>query len=192
MDWTALPASCNVAVMRKRGEGKAALLEAARSEFERHGYGGTNTNMIARAAGYAPQTFYRHFADKRAAFIAVYEHWAKEELALLAEAASAEEVADVLTGHHSRHRLFRRSLRAMSVEDEEVGAARSRARLQQVELLAGRHEGFARLNVAEQLATVLTFERLCDAVADSEFVKCGVDDASARAVIISRIRTSFF
>lgn len=187
-----MPASCNVAVMRKRGDGKAALLEAARTEFERQGYGGTNTNMIARAAGYAPQTFYRHFADKRAAFIAVYEQWAKEELALLAETASAEEVADVLIGHHSRHRIFRRSLRAMSVEDEEVGTVRSRARLQQAQLLAARHEGFARLCVAEQLATILTFERLCDALADSEFARCGVDDANAKAVIISRIEATFF
>jgi hypothetical protein len=32
--------------------------------FNRVGYGGTDSNRIARAAGYAPGTFYKHFSDK--------------------------------------------------------------------------------------------------------------------------------
>ena len=51
------------------------LVEAAADAFNAHGFHGTDTNKIARAAGFAPQTFYRHFEDKLAIFIAVYEAW---------------------------------------------------------------------------------------------------------------------
>src|SRR4051812_9867208 len=56
-------------VTRERGAGREALLEAARAEFDESGFEGTDTNRIARRAGYAPQTFYRHFTDKTAIFI---------------------------------------------------------------------------------------------------------------------------
>jgi len=49
---------------RKRNT-RQDLVEAAIAEFETVGFEGTNTNRIARAAGYAPQTFYRHFDDKK-------------------------------------------------------------------------------------------------------------------------------
>ena len=59
----------------------AALLGAAEAEFNATGFHGTDSNRIARRAGYAPQTFYRHFTDKTDAFVAVYERWWKAESA---------------------------------------------------------------------------------------------------------------
>ena len=41
------------------------------AEFIESGYAGTDTNRIARRAGFAPQTFYRWFADKTAILRAV-------------------------------------------------------------------------------------------------------------------------
>jgi AcrR family transcriptional regulator len=39
------------------------LIAAAAAEFNEFGFSGTDTNRIARRAGYAPQTFYRWFKD---------------------------------------------------------------------------------------------------------------------------------
>src|SRR5713226_3801558 len=61
----------------------AKLIAAAAKEFNTRGFHGTDTNRIARRAGFAPQTFYRHFADKTAIFLAVYERWWKDESAAL-------------------------------------------------------------------------------------------------------------
>jgi AcrR family transcriptional regulator len=55
-------------------ESRRALLKAAAKIFNSEGYFATDSNRIARAAGYAPGTFYTHFADKRAIFLAVYEN----------------------------------------------------------------------------------------------------------------------
>jgi AcrR family transcriptional regulator len=48
------------------------LVQAAAAEFREQGFAGTDTNRIARRAGFAPQTFYRWFTDKTEIFIAVY------------------------------------------------------------------------------------------------------------------------
>ncbi|MGG6497807.1 UNVERIFIED_CONTAM: TetR/AcrR family transcriptional regulator, partial [Bacteroidetes bacterium 56_B9] len=49
-------------------ESRRALVEAAAQIFNTVGYFGTDTNRIAKAAGYTPGTFYTHFPDKRAIF----------------------------------------------------------------------------------------------------------------------------
>ncbi|MEQ9319180.1 MAG: TetR/AcrR family transcriptional regulator [Polyangiaceae bacterium] len=49
------------------------LVRAAADEFNRAGFGGTNTNKIARAAGFAPATFYRYFDDKKAIMVAAFD-----------------------------------------------------------------------------------------------------------------------
>jgi AcrR family transcriptional regulator len=66
-------------VPRNPEETRARLVDAAEAEFNAHGFDGTDTNRIARRAGYAPQTFYRHFADKTAVFLAVYDRWWRNE-----------------------------------------------------------------------------------------------------------------
>src|SRR5215470_8598720 len=54
------------------------LVRAAAREFNEHGFLGTDTNRIARRAGFAPQTFYRWFGDKTEIFIKVYEQWQRD------------------------------------------------------------------------------------------------------------------
>src|SRR5258707_5965558 len=90
------------------------LLDAARRLFNSDGFLATDTNKIARAAGFAPQTFYRHFGDKTEAFLEVYDTWWKSELAALGQLrqpGSAEKAAQVTLAFHRRWRIFRRSLR---------------------------------------------------------------------------------
>ena len=54
---------------------RTRLLNAATEEFNEKGFAGTDTNQIARQAGFAPQTFYRWFDDKTQIFIAAYRGW---------------------------------------------------------------------------------------------------------------------
>ncbi len=172
----------------RRGEGRRALLEAARTEFEELGYTGTNSNTIARRAGFAPQTFYRHFKDKLAIFLEVYAAWVAEEGVALAGATSARAFAEAIIAHHVKHKVFRRSLRALTVEDPAVGAARAAARLTQIEALARNSQKFAARSFADQCAALLTIERLCDAVADGDYDALGVAPAEAKATVIRAIR----
>ena len=43
---------------------REALVDAAARIFNGSGYFATDTNAIAREAGYAPASFYKHFKDK--------------------------------------------------------------------------------------------------------------------------------
>ena len=43
------------------------------------GFHGTDSNHIAREAGYSTGVFYKHFADKRDIFLAAYETWVVSE-----------------------------------------------------------------------------------------------------------------
>jgi AcrR family transcriptional regulator len=61
------------------------LVDAARKEFQQHGFGGTDTNKIARRAGFFPRAFYRWFEDKRAICLAVYTAWVREEFSRIAQ-----------------------------------------------------------------------------------------------------------
>ena len=73
------------------------LLYAAAAEFNEHGFAGTDTNRIARRAGFAPQTFYRWYEDKIEIFIRVYEYWEGLEAAAL-QGLLAQNATDALVG----------------------------------------------------------------------------------------------
>jgi AcrR family transcriptional regulator len=158
------------------------LIGAATAEFEERGFGGTDTNRIARRAGFAPQTFYRWFKDKTAIFLAVYRAWEDAEYdtvsALLAGGAGDAAIASAVIAHHRAYRVFRRSLRTLSVEQDEVRRARAETRLRQAEqirLWAGP-DAPPRETIAVNL---LVLERLSDAVAEGEFADMGLSDAEA-------------
>ena len=65
--------------MAKPAKTTQQLLQAAADEFNEQGFQGTDTNKIAQRAGFSPQTFYRHFPNKTAVFVAVYEAWESQE-----------------------------------------------------------------------------------------------------------------
>lgn len=172
----------------------AKLVEAAAAEFNEHGFSGTDTNRIARRAGFAPQTFYRWFEDKIDVFIRVYDLWQAEEARalapLLAQNAPDEEVAAAAVAHHHAYLQFRRSLRQLSLEHPQVRAARAASRLRQIERIR-MGQGARALEPTLLAPWLLEMERLSDALAEGEITDMGLDPAATRtalAAIIGRIR----
>jgi AcrR family transcriptional regulator len=177
---------------RSSQETAARLIAAAENEFNSRGFFGTDTNRIARAAGYAPQTFYRHFKDKIEIFLAVYERWWRAESDAVGKvlsrggAANLPKVADVMIAFHVEWRIFRRSLRHLSAEDDRVGAARVSARRHQIETAKPLIPG-PKKSDSEIAAVLLVLERLCDAVAEKEFIAMGFRESDARKAVISAL-----
>lgn len=167
---------------------RAALVAAAAIEFELVGYEHTNTNAIARRAGYAPQTFYRHFKDKLAIFLAVYEQWTQDELRIIVEAGSTDELVAATLAQHNATKLFRRTLRDLTVRAPDVAEARAASRRRQLDGLRDRAPDFAKQSPALQAGALLTFERLCDALVEGEFERLGVDMDEAVRLLANLIR----
>jgi len=159
--------------------------------FNRAGYHGTDSNRLARAAGYAPGSFYKHFPDKRAAFVAAYADWVTAEWrALSAIAAGAgdadtqvERIVHLLLAWHRRWRVFRASLRVLVASDARVRRAHRRQRRRQLEWLRALRErqGQPARPRADDVLLLLTLERVCDAAADGELRDLGVAPAAAAA-----------
>ncbi len=168
------------------GETAERLLEAAMTAFMTDGFAGTDTNRIARAAGFAPQTFYRWYPDKVAIFIACYHRWEQEERLMLdrarARGADARQLARVIVRHHRHYRHFRRSLRQLAVAHATVRAARAASRQRQAEYLLSQHP-HAGIGRDAVLVILFQIERLADAHADDE----GTDLALAPRVLLDAI-----
>lgn len=167
------------------------LVRAAMEEFRRGGFSGTDSNRIARRAGFAPQTFYRWYADKTAVFLAAYRQWEEAEQdaldSLASRRASAPRLADAVVKHHRDYLMFRRSLRQLAVEDPAVRQARAQSRLRQVERIRQRL-GLDGTRNSVLAISLLQIERLADALAEGEFEDLGVDAGTARQAIAGLIR----
>ena len=175
---------------KTRGEGRSALIEAARKEFDTVGFEGTNTNAIARRGGYAPQTFYRHFHDKLEVFIAVYDQWTDEEIGVIASAGKPEDIAAAILAQHRKSKIFRRSMRDLTVRHPEIAKARAASRHRQIEAICKRLPNFARQPRVKQVARLLTFERLCDALVEGDFRRLGVAESDVLRLLTDEVRRS--
>ncbi len=177
-------------------ETRRRLIRAAASELEKVGYFATDTNRIARAAGYAPGTFYKHFADKRDVFLAVYDFWVAAEWdtveKLVATGAKmttlAPRLVDFLIAHHTRWRRFRATLRALVMLDPVVRRHHRRRRAAQLRLLQRLRAQRAPAPQRDGPLLMLLVERVCDAIADGELRALSVDDAEARSFLIAELR----
>lgn len=173
-------------------ETRSRLLASAAEEFEQHGYFGTDSNRIARAAGYAPGTFYKHFVDKRAAFLAVYEAWIAREwdgVAALARSGRVEDLAARIGEHviaqHREWSGFRASLRALVVLEPDIRRAHRASRGRQLAMM----ERLGLHGRAENAVLLLAVERMADAIADGELESLGVSEEEARAQLVAHIAT---
>jgi AcrR family transcriptional regulator len=187
-------AEARVGKRPKRGtpdETRSRIVMAAARVFEERGYHGTDTNELARDAGYSPGTFYKHFADKRAVFLAVYEDWVTREWVDVtrswSSAASrrdlAERVVDAVLLHHRSWPGFRASLRALVATDPVVRKFHREFRKKQVGYASGLG---ARAPQASAL-TMLVLERIADALADGEAQSLGIDPVAAREFLIAQL-----
>ena len=169
------------------------LLDAAAAEFNERGYQHTDTNRIARRAGFAPQTFYRWYQDKSAIFIEVYRQWQLAEAetlgGLLKANASSEVLVDACVDHHRANLRFRRSLRQLSYDDPLIRKARAASRLMQIEFIRSWNSALS--SPGAVAAALLQLERLSDALAEGEFEDMGLSDGEGRAAladIINKLR----
>ena len=174
--------------MRDPAATAVALLDAAEAEFNAHGFEGTDTNRIARAAGFAPQTFYRHFEDKRAVFLAVYERWWKGESAALEKStrerpANMEAAARIALAFHTKWRGFRRALRHLAIVDPKVREARTAARQAQIARIRD-YAGAGARSDQDLVASLLKAERICDAAAEGELADLGLTAQEIRALVV--------
>lgn len=165
-------------------ETRTRLIAAAATEFNRLGFHGTDSNRLARAAGYAPGTFYKHFPDKRALFLAVYADWVTREWAevgaIVQAGGTPKAVAAAVVAHvlalHRRWRGMRASLRALVVADADARAFYRAQRRRQLALFAalrGDTPPTAGGRV-EDAMLLYTLERVCDAAADGELRDLGL------------------
>ncbi len=169
---------------------RTALIEAAQKIFNTDGFLGTDTNKIARAAGFAPQTFYRHFADKTEVFLAVYDGWWTAEAQALGNVdskrpSSAEEAARIALAFHRRWRVFRRSLRHLAIIDPRVRSARAKAR--QAQIMRAKAVSRTRRSQAEWIAILLKAERVCDAAADDELADLRMAKTEIESIVAEAV-----
>jgi AcrR family transcriptional regulator len=180
----------------KRGapaETRERLVAAAAAVLNRDGYHGTDSNRLARAAGYAPATFYKHFADKRAILLAAYEAWVTSEWRSIAavlrgspsSADRAERIVTFVLDHHRRWKGLRASLRALIATDPVVRRFHRAQRRRQLEILASMRRSDAQSTRVDDAILLFTLERTLDAVAEGETAALGLD----RATIVTRLRT---
>lgn len=158
---------------------RARLIQTAAQIFNEVPYWETDSNQIAKAAGYSTGTFYRHFKDKREIFIAAYREWVAEEWASVergiepgqSPGESIDRAADALIDHHRRWRVFRGNLRALVTYDEELRLlthALRKEQLEKISLLRARQGSPERSLVSDAIHAMM-FERVCDAIADDDF-----------------------
>jgi AcrR family transcriptional regulator len=153
------------------------LVEAAAREFNAHGYHGTDSNRIARAAGYAPGTFYNHFVDKADVFVAAYESWVAHEWKMIDEelgeksldALNARRIVESLLEFHERWATFRASLHAVVPVEERARDAYRKNRRRQLDRIAKMRGERAGSPEADAIL-LYAFERTFDALANGEGV----------------------
>ena len=171
---------------RQPDKTRATLIEAAARIFNSAGFDGTDSNRIAREAGYAPGTFYVHFPDKLAIFLEVYRSWVSAEWSsietILKAGGSARTLGRRLNRavveHHRNWRTFRASLRSLSATVPRVHVARVASRASQIDmmtqLIRTRHTPAP--SRARMLSQLLIAEALCDAVAEGDAASLGIDE----------------
>ena len=162
---------------------RTRLLQAAMAEFIESGFAGTDTNRIARRAGFAPQTFYRWFADKTAVFIEVLHVWEEVEAAMLRSVLETPEV-DAATMAASCVQCvkpfltFRRNLRNVTANDPAIRTVRAQGRRRLLSALACLRPASS----PEELGSLIVqFEQLCEALAQGELQDMGLADDAAMA-----------
>ena len=164
---------------------RARLVDTAGEIFNRVGYHGTDSNQIAKEAGYATGTFYKHFKDKREAFLAVYEAWVTSEWSAvdteLSSGRNPEETARRLVklsiDFHTRWRGLRASLIELVFTDEEVRRFYRSQRRRQLDVIAQlrRRLGIPPGRREDDAILLFTTERTYDAIGQGELQALGLD-----------------
>jgi AcrR family transcriptional regulator len=179
-------------------ETRERLIAAAATQFNRHGYHGTDSNIIAKEAGYATGTFYKHFREKREAFLAVYERWlaaqwSEIESELLREQEAGEaarRMVEISIRFHTEWRGLRASLMELVFSDPEARKFFRKQRRRQLDLMAelrSRYALPARTREQDAIHLFMT-ERVFDAIGQGEAQSLGLDTTVVVESIVERVR----
>jgi AcrR family transcriptional regulator len=178
-------------------ETRERLIAAAAKLFNRCGYDGTDSNRIARAAGYATGTFYKHFQDKKEVFLAAYETWVSAEWKAIQRELSAggkpHEIArrfvSLGIGFHTRWRGLRTSLLQLVFVDAEVRQVYRAQRRRQLDTMARLRAsiGGPPRSREEDAIHLFTTERTFDAIAGGEIQALGLDRSAVVEAMIKKV-----
>jgi AcrR family transcriptional regulator len=173
------------------------LVAAAGTLFNRAGYHGTDSNRIAKEAGYAAGTFYKHFKDKREAFLAVYEAWLRSEWqAINAELSAGHEaektarkVVELSISFHTKWRGLRASLMELVFTDAEVRRTYRGQRSRQLDEIAQIRQrlGLPKGRREDDAIHLFTSERTYDAIGQGELEVLGLDRNVVIEVLVSNL-----
>ena len=186
---------------RDAQESRRLLVEAAARIFNTDGFYGTDTNRIAKAAGYTPGTFYTHFPDKRAIFLEVYQGWVDAELVDIAAGLKfkgpdhKERLARTVLNHHKKWKTFRASLRALYAIDPDVRIARLAQRARQIDAVIAFlvEEGSEPPSRSRIFCNLLLLEAICDGIADGNLQILKIRESEMFQILvesISRLRAT--
>ena len=126
------------------------IVDGAATLFNQFCYHGTDSNSIAKEAGYATGTFYKHFQDKREVFLAVYERWLTAEWQAVDEelskgqrpADTARRIVEISIKFHTEWRGLRASLMELIFSDEDARRYFRKQRRRQLEVMSGLRQRF--------------------------------------------------
>jgi AcrR family transcriptional regulator len=174
------------------------LVAAAAIQFNRFGFHGTDSNSIAREAGYATGTFYKHFREKREIFLAAYEHWLAAEWKgvddELSQMRNAEETAkrlvELTIRFHTEWRGLRASLMELVFSDPEVRRFFRKQRRRQLDHIVELRSRFAlppQTREQDAIFMCLT-ERVYDAIGLGEIQSLGLDQSVVIESMVEKTR----
>jgi AcrR family transcriptional regulator len=174
------------------------LITAAANQFNRFGYHGTDSNTIAKEAGYATGTFYKHFRDKREIFLAAYERWLAAEWKEVGDELSrmqgpketARRLVELSIRFHTEWRGLRASLMELVFSDAAARRffrAQRRRQLDLITDLRGRFHLAPRTREQDAIHLFMT-ERVFDAIGQGEIQSLGLDKAVVVDSMIERLQ----
>ncbi len=154
------------------------LVKAAAATFNSDGYFNTNSNKIAKAAGFAPATFYKYFTDKKEIFLEAYSLWVSRDWTVIEETINSKFPAnriakEMIKSHLKRHiewTNFRRSMHALIAIDEDVRSFHLHMRNTQLDLMATLLKNYGAPDIPREqlLYSFLCIERALNAVTDED------------------------
>jgi AcrR family transcriptional regulator len=179
-------------------ETRERLITAAATQFNRHGYHGTDSNIIAKDAGYATGTFYKHFREKREVFLAVYERWLaaqwreiENELSRKRDAGeAARRMVEISIRFHTEWRGLRASLMELVFSDPEARKFFRKQRRRQLDLMAELRCRYGLQPRAREQDAIHLFmtERVFDAIGQGEVQALGLDTSVVVESIVEKVR----
>jgi AcrR family transcriptional regulator len=113
-------------------ETRHKILVAAKEQFGKHGFHGTNAKEIAAAAGVSVGSFYSYFKDKKGLFMEIFREHLEEKVArVLGEhqvdpqhrKESVYRLIKAILDSHEPYPQFHREALAMRYSDPEAEAA---------------------------------------------------------------------